>query len=153
MVTHAPAFFAQPLAGGSPVTLTELLRDGPVVVVFFKVSCPTCQLAFPFLERLHVTGTGLRLVGVSQDERKPTAQFAERFGVTFPILLDLAAEGYRASNAYGLTHVPAVFAIEPDGTISHSWTGFSRADIEKLALGAGAVVFRPQEDVPAWKAG
>ena len=135
------------------MSLAELLNSGPVVLAFFKISCPTCQLAFPFLERLHVAGTGLQFAGVSQDEAASTAKFAKRFGVTFPILLDPAADGYRASNAYGLTHVPAVFVVEPDGAISHSWTGYSKADFEKLALRAGAPVFRPQENVPAWKAG
>ena len=152
-MTHAPAFSAAPLTGGAPLWLPELLRDGPVVLIFFKISCPTCQLAFPFLERLHSAGTGLRLVGVSQDEAKLTGQFAERFGVTFPLLLDLAKEGYRASNAYGLTNVPAIFVVEPDGAISHSWMGFSRADFEKLALRARAVIFGPDDNVPAWKAG
>ena len=135
------------------MSLTELLNSGPVVLAFFKVSCPTCQLAFPFLERLHVAGTGLQFAGVSQDEAASTAQFAKRFGVTFPILLDPAADGYRASNAYGLTHVPAIFVVEPDGAVAYEWAGFSKADFEKLALRAGAAVFHPQENVPAWKAG
>ena len=116
------------------MSLTELLSSGPVVLAFFKVSCPTCQLAFPFLARLHVAGTGLQFAGVSQDEAASTAQFAKRFGVTFPILLDSAADGYRASNAYGLTHVPAIFVVETDGAISHAWAGFAKADFEKLAL-------------------
>ncbi len=135
------------------MSLSELLIGGPVVLAFFKISCPTCQLAFPFLERLHLAGTGLQFAGVSQDEAASTAQFTRRFGVTFPILLDPAADGYRASNAYALTHVPAVFVVERDGAISQAWTGYSKADFEKLALRAGAPVFRPHENVPAWKAG
>lgn len=126
----------------------------PVVLAFFKVSCPTCQLAFPFLERLHASGTtGLQFAGVSQDDERATAEFVKRFGVTFPVRLDLASAGYPESNSYALTHVPAIFVVEPDGSVSFSSVGFSKADFEKLALRAGAVVFRPEDNVPAWKAG
>ena len=34
-------------------SLQTLLKRGPVVVAFFKISCPVCQFTFPFLERLH----------------------------------------------------------------------------------------------------
>ena len=150
---QAPDFSAPPLEGGADVTLAQLLRAGPVVLAFFKAACPTCQLAFPFLERLHAGGAGLQFVGVSQDDAKLTGQFAARFGISFPLLLDRAADGYRASNAYGLTHVPAMFVVETDGAVSQESAGFSRADFERLALRAGAAAFGPQDNVPAWKAG
>jgi peroxiredoxin len=138
----------------SNLDLAETFRHGPVVVAFFKVSCPTCQLAFPFLERLHAAGnTGLQFVGVSQDDDKATAEFAKRYGITFPIRLDRAAHGYEASNAYGITHVPAIFVVEPDGAISDSWSGFSKTEFEKLAQRASVVLFRADESVPVWKAG
>jgi peroxiredoxin len=48
----APDFELKSLYG-KPVSLSEELSRGAVVLAFFKVSCPTCQYAFPFLERLH----------------------------------------------------------------------------------------------------
>ena len=39
----------------------------PVLLAFFKINCPTCQLTFPFLQRLADRG-GPRIVGVSQDD-------------------------------------------------------------------------------------
>ena len=137
------------------MSLNGLLRNGPVVLAFFKISCPTCQLAFPFLERIHADGSGgWQIVGISQNDRAGTGKFVQRYGVTFPVLLDAASARYPVSNAYGLTHVPSIFVVEPDGAVTHSWIGFSRADFEKLALLAGAVVFRAEDaGVPAWKAG
>ena len=153
-MTHAPPFSAPPLAGFAPVSLASLLVDGPVVLAFFKVSCPTCQLAFPFLERLHASGSrGLRFIGVSQDGPALTTQFASRFGVTFPLLLDTSAEGYMVSNSYGLTLVPSIFVVETDGTITQTLIGFSRAEFEDLALLAGAAAFRPEDKPPVWKPG
>jgi len=158
-VTKAPLFSAEPVQGGEPVSVADILKRGPAVLAFFKVSCPTCQLAFPFLERLHAAaaaggGEGLQFVGISQDDAVPTTRFNTQFGVTFPVLLDRASSGYAASNAYGLTHVPAIFVLEPDGKISHQWTGFSRADFEKLAGRLHTAAFGPADShVPAWKAG
>jgi peroxiredoxin len=48
----APDFELKSLHG-KRVSLSEELSRGAVVLAFFKASCPTCQYAFPFLERLH----------------------------------------------------------------------------------------------------
>ena len=61
------------------------------------------------------TGTGkITIVGISQNAKKDTAGFIKEYGVTFPVLLD-DTESYPASNAYGLTNVPSLFWIAPDG--------------------------------------
>ena len=85
----APDFELKAL-DGKQFSLKEQLAHGPVVLAFFKVSCPTCQYAFPFLQRLHKAygGQGVKLVGVSQNDVKETAAFAKEFGVTFPLLLE-----------------------------------------------------------------
>ena len=51
-----------------------------------------------------------------------------------PTLLDSARHGYPASNAYALSHVPSMFLVERDGTISWSLVGFHKKELE--ALGA-----------------
>jgi peroxiredoxin len=48
----APEFELKTL-DGKRVSLGKELSRGALVLAFFKVSCPTCQYAFPFLERLH----------------------------------------------------------------------------------------------------
>ena len=51
------------------------LKKGPVVAAFFKVSCPVCQLAFPYVERIFKAYKGpgkFTLVGVSQDDAADT---------------------------------------------------------------------------------
>ncbi len=50
--TQAPDFELKTLDGKSFSLSAELAR-GPAVLAFFKVSCPTCQYALPFLERLY----------------------------------------------------------------------------------------------------
>ncbi len=148
---QAPAFELQTLQGGKQ-SLEEILKAGPALFAFYKISCPVCQLTAPYLERLSA-GSKIQIIGVSQDDVQSTQGFLQRFGVTFPTLLDQASDGYPASNAYGISSVPALFLVEPDGRISKSFSGFSKRDLEDLGERAGAAPFRPDEKVPEWKAG
>jgi len=139
-------------ASGRIWRLREMIANGPVVVAFFKITCPVCQLAFPFLERMHL-GTGLSIFGVSQNDPESTREFAEEFGVSFPILFDTEESEYPASNAYGIAHVPSVFLVEPDGVISWTMEGFDKKALESLGTRAGVVTFTERDQVPAFKAG
>src|SRR5580765_3637589 len=118
--TAAPDF-TLPTMDGKQFSLSEALTHGPVVLAFFKISCPTCQYAFPFLERIYKAygKKNVTIVGISQNEKKDTALFIREFGVTFPVLLD-ETHSYPVSNAYGLTNVPTVFWIGQDGEIEIS---------------------------------
>src|SRR5260221_1554640 len=71
-------------------SLQAALKQGPVLAAFFKVSCPTCQYAFPYLERIYKAhgGKKITIVGISQNDRSDTAAFLKEYGVTFPTLLD-----------------------------------------------------------------
>ncbi len=158
--TKAPDFELKAM-DGQRFSLQEALGSGPVVLAFFKVSCPTCQYAFPFLERLHKAygQKGVKLLGVSQNNAKDTAAFAKEFGVTFPILLD-DTEKYPVSNAYGLTNVPTIFWIAQDGEIEVSSVGWVKAEFEEInrkMAEAGnigpAAMFKPGEDVRDFRAG
>lgn len=158
--TKAPGFELK-ASDGKKFSLQTELANGPVILAFFKVSCPTCQYTFPFLERLHKAyqGKGVKLIGVSQNDAKDTAAFAKEFGVTFPILLDDTTK-YPVSNAYGLTNVPTIFWIEQDSEIEISSVGWVKADFEQInrkmaAFGkaAPAAVFMAGEDVRDFRAG
>ena len=156
----APDFALKGL-DGKRFSLADELARGPVVLAFFKVSCPTCQYAFPFLERLHKAygHKGVRLVGISQNDASETAAFNKDFGITFPVLLD-DTRSYPVSNAYGLTNVPTMFWVAQDGEIEVSSVGWVKADFEEInrrmaeaGKSAPAAMFRPGEDVRDFRAG
>ncbi len=158
--TLAPDF-SLPTINGKRFTLADALRRGPVVLAFFKVSCPVCQYALPFLERLHQAyqGRNVTVAGVSQNSAEDTAAFMKQFGITFPVLLDDPAH-YKVSNAYGLTNVPTVFYIVPGGEIEVSSVGWVRTEIADISSrvsarlkAAQAPLFGPGEQVEEWKAG
>ena len=151
--TRAPDFRLAALDGGE-FSLEDLLSRGPVVLAFFKVSCPVCQMTFPYLERIHAAvGSALPLYGISQNDAEDTRDFSQRFGVTFPILLDSEDEAFPVSNAYGISSVPTLFVVERDGAISSVTEGWSRRDVTDLGARAGTSPLRPSDNVPELKAG
>jgi peroxiredoxin len=155
----APGFSLKSL-DNRDFSLQELLRRGPVLAAFFKISCPVCQFTFPFLERLHQRyGSGdVSIIGISQDDARDTRKFASEYAVTFPLLTD--EPGYPVSNAYGLTNVPTVFLIDGSGTVKVGSIGFDKKDLETIAREFAerrkislAPLFRPDEVIPANKPG
>jgi peroxiredoxin len=117
---------------GKPFSLRDARQLGPVVLAFFKATCPVCQYAMPFLERIYRAHHGrAQIVAVSQHPRKETQQFLREYGITMPVLLD-DPEHYPASNAYRLTNVPTVFLIAPGGKIEVSSVGWDRTDMEEI---------------------
>jgi peroxiredoxin len=145
---------------GGEYSLQKLLARGPVFASFFKVSCPVCQFTFPFLERLYKRygGKDVTFLGISQDNARATKEFADEYGVTFPMVLD--AEGYPASNAYGLTNVPTSFLIDADGSVRIASLGFNKKDLEAVAAELSerqkipvSTLFRPSESVPDHRPG
>ncbi|MFZ0861794.1 MAG: TlpA disulfide reductase family protein [Candidatus Sulfotelmatobacter sp.] len=156
----APEFELKTL-DGKRLSLSHELARGAVVLVFFKVSCPTCQYALPFLERLYKAygAKGISLVGVSQNDARETAAFIKEFGITFPVLLD-DTRSYPVSNVYGLTNVPTIFWVAQDGEIEVSSVGWVKAEFEEInrkmaeaGKTAPAVVFKRGEDVRDFRAG
>ena len=155
----APAFTLKAL-DGKLYSLREFLDKGPVVLAFFKVSCPVCQFTFPFLQRIseRYSGDGISVIGVSQDDARSTKEFNQEFGVKFSTLID--DNGYPVSNAYGLTTVPTVLLIAPDGRIKIGGSGFSKNDLASIANElaqhkkiSAVPLFRPDEVVPDFKPG
>ena len=141
-----------PDLNGSSWSLAQALKNGPVILAFFKIACPTCQLTFPFLQRLADASPSTLLMAVSQDDTPETREFHHRLGVSIPTILD-TARTWPASNAYQITSVPSLFVIEPNGTISFAIEGFSKAAIEKLGERFGGSPFRESDRVPALRPG
>jgi peroxiredoxin len=149
--SKAPAFALQNLSGETS-SLSDLISGGPVLLALYKASCPVCQLTLPYLDRLSQRGS-LKVVAISQDDAKTAKRFQENFHLTLPILLDPAEQNYRVSNAFGIDHVPSLFLIEPDGTISLAESGFRKATMEQLGMRSNVTLFTAEDHVPVWKAG
>jgi thiol-disulfide isomerase/thioredoxin len=111
---------------------------GPSVVMFYKVTCPTCQLAAPVAQRFAEAFPG-RFLGVGQDPPEKLVQFAEDLGTTFPAVPDTVP--FEVSNAYRVQTVPTLFVLDDGEVVDvvESWDrdGWNRA-AATLAERAGA---------------
>lgn len=155
----APDFTLEGIDGKSH-SLAAALKHGPVVLAFFKISCPICQFTFPYIERIFETygDSKIKLWGISQDDAEDTREFCKEFEISFLQLID--ANGYSVSNRYGITNVPTLFLIGTDGKIHISETGFSKKHLEQIAKEFAAAnsvppsaLFKPSDIVPDYKPG
>jgi peroxiredoxin len=75
------------------------------------------------MQRLHraLAGTGFELLAVSVDDApEPVTAFRERYGLTFPVLLDAKRE---VSDAYQTRHFPESFLIDAEGRVVERYIG------------------------------
>ena len=152
--------FSVPALDGKEYSLASLLQRGPVVVAFFKISCPVCQFTLPFIQRIadRFAGKNVSVIAVSQDHVRETKEFNQEYGVQIPTLVD--RKGYPVSSAYRLTNVPTIFLVAPDGKITANCTGFDKAILEEIARAlaehekiSASPLFRKDEAVPEFKPG
>lgn len=113
------------------------------LLVFYRVSCPTCKLTLPYMHRLQMP-----VLGVSQDDAEATEKFARQFEVEIESVLDLASDGYPASNEFGVHHVPTLFVLDGNGKIAERIEGFDKEALERLGAS-----FAESELVPEFRPG
>jgi len=150
--TQAPDF-TLPSMDDKPFSLRAALARGSVLAAFFKISCPTCQYAFPFLQRIHEAheNKAVTIVGISQNTKKDTAAFIKEYGISFPVLLD-DTHSYPVSNAYGLTNVPTIFWISSVGWVRKEMEEFNQRAAQALSE-ATKPLFLPEEHIADFRAG
>ena len=152
---RAPAFELPDLAGRP-----HALGSGPALAVFWKPRCATCDLAFPYLERLHQAYPSDRwqLLAVSQDNLERSAAFARQYALSFPVLIE--DEGWPVSRQYDPEATPTCFLIGPDGEIEMASAGFVKDELNQIAsrlaqhLGEAPQVIAEEDDGnPAFRPG
>lgn len=128
----APDFTLESLRG-DPVTLSNALADGPVILDFWATWCRPCRQALPRLQKLASKYEGwVRVLTVSIDDPRSRAKIAptmRSLGVGLPVLLDgdkTVASLFRVSN------IPTTFLIAGDGRIAAVHHGFRSGEVAKL---------------------
>lgn len=117
---------------GQKVSL-KALRGKPVVLYFYPADdTPGCtKEACNFRDRqADLTRHGAVVLGVSPDDEKSHGKFRDKYGLNFPLLVDLdhqVAERYgawREKNMYGKKSMGiqrSTFLIGPDGLVRKVW--------------------------------
>jgi cytochrome c biogenesis protein CcmG, thiol:disulfide interchange protein DsbE len=118
---RAPDFTLAALGGAqhSEIGLASF-KGKPVVLNFWATSCPPCQEETPMLqsewERAHTKG--VIFLGVDfQDVQSDGLRFMQRYGVTYPNVLD---SGGTVAIRYGVTYTPTTFFINRQGIVVRS---------------------------------
>jgi peroxiredoxin len=97
---------------GKPVSSRELLKQGPLVVSFYRgVWCPYCNLALQALQAAlpDITTRGARVVAISP-QTAPNSRKSQRDNrLAFPIFSDVKSE---VANAFGLRFALADYLVE-----------------------------------------
>lgn len=127
---HAPDFVLPDVEGNSQAL--DAAASALTLAIFFKTSCPTCQYAWEFYERLHKTyaRAGLRVLGISQHNAEKTMQFRAQYDATFPHLIDTE---FTASRMYDPSFVPTGFLIDRQGTIVETFESWNSRKLNNLS--------------------
>ncbi len=141
--------FAPPVTGVS-------FGDGPVGLFFYKVTCPTCQLAAPAMATFERAFPG-RVVGIGQDPPDELERFTTEYQLGIGSIPDLPP--YDVSNAYEIVSVPTLFLVGTDGIVLESVGAWDREGFNRVAgriaelTGAEPVEIVMPEGVPDFKPG
>jgi len=145
------------IAVGAQAPPVQGAPAGPHALVFYKVTCPTCQVAAPAYDRL-AAAFGGAVLGIGQDPADRLAAFGREFGGSFPSEPDLAP--YPVSNAYAIEHVPTLVVVDDEGRVAdvvESWDrdGANRASSTLATLlGREPVpVSEPGDGLPDFRPG
>jgi len=109
--------FSLPDPSGRTVGL-DSYRGRPVLIHFWASWCKPCRKELPEIEAAYrdLRQQGLEVLAVNAGDDAQTAQaFAERLGLSFPILLD---EHWETATAYGVIGLPITFFVGRDGKVT-----------------------------------
>ncbi|MEL7372878.1 MAG: peroxiredoxin, partial [Pseudomonadota bacterium] len=120
--TQAPSF-SLPDADGEPVTLEDLIAEGPLVLYFYPADfTPGCTKEACAIRDIHddLIASGLRIVGVSPQDGDSHQRFAARHTLPFPLLSDpdkTAVRAYDVDGPLGFGVRRGTYLIDGDGVI------------------------------------
>lgn len=124
---------------GKDITLSDMLKEGPVLLDFWATWCKPCVKAFPGLQELleKYEERGLKVLTISVDSPKSQARVAplvKSKKCTFEVLLDTQG---RVAKKYHVMALPRTLLISPTGEIVYATVGnrpTSHKELEKAIL-------------------
>lgn len=132
-------------------------EDGPFALLFYKVTCPVCQMAAPKVQRFEDAYPG-RLVAIGQDPAEELEAFGREFAMDVPAKPDLPP--YEVSNAYRIESVPTLVLVGKDGLVLESVGAWDRDAYNRVSahlaalIGAEPVaISTPDDGLPSFKPG
>lgn len=133
--------FTLPDLSGTPRSISEF-DDQVVLLNFWATWCVPCREEIPMLieAQAELDDAGLQVIGIAIDRPKPTAAFAQRFNINYPVLVDPAKAAHVQDRFTALTDSPSALLpysviIDRQGRIRADVTGkLNRSRLNQLVL-------------------
>ncbi len=99
--------------------MSDLLKDKEVILIFWATWCPHCKAEIPrVVEFYNERKDKIAVVGINAGESKAkVASFAQKTGISYPIVLD---PGTSVARLYNVVGVPTIVAVNKNGEIIYS---------------------------------
>ena len=120
--SRAPEFELSNDQGGE-TTLTDLLRDGPLILYFYPADfTPGCTKEACSIRDIHndIQSVGLQVAGISPQDTESHERFRDEHDLPFTLLSDpdkVAIKMYDVDGPFGVGVRRATFLINQDRTI------------------------------------
>ena len=113
---------------GQTFTLSEAIKEKPVLLVFWSIFCGTCRDELPILEQEKPKyEEKVQFITVNLDEApraKTVKGFAKQQGFTMRMLLNkIDGREFLVDQTYKIKATPALYLIKKDGTIAYGHYG------------------------------
>jgi len=113
------------------IRLSEVVRDNPVLLVFWATWCPSCAEEVPRLNEWNglFKADGLQILGVNvQESREDVRAFQKDYRMDYSVVLD---EDGKVAKQFGVSGLPTTVFLAKGGEIRYY--GYSLpANIEQL---------------------
>ena len=121
-----------------PISLKDV-KGHVTVIEFFRIECPHCEDAVPFMRSLYTKyqPQGLRIVAFqspgdapSENDWKKVQATLRRWNVNYPVAFDKNADFF--TKKYKGDTYPTVFVVDEKGIIRYQETGYDEATAKSL---------------------
>ncbi|MGM0844808.1 MAG: peroxiredoxin family protein [Bacillota bacterium] len=116
--TPAPDFTLNTLSG-EEVSLSDY-RGKKVLINFWAAWCTPCTKELPALEAFNKASPGVEVISINIDPEDNAKQFAEKAGISFPVLLD---EYDEVNEEYRVISIPTTMLIDENGIVTNKHIG------------------------------
>lgn len=125
--------FVNPDISGRYFVSSKIIGKNWVVLDFFATYCEGCKKEIPELEEIlsgfEKYGLSLYVFSVDREGTAIVRPYFEKNPTTLTILIDRFK---KTADAYGIEEIPALFLIDPEGTIVVKRIGYAEENVRDI---------------------